>query len=606
MSATILTVTTTDDRNDGNLTDGLSLREAILIANNSPDTEYEILLTGGLTYTLTANGIDEDGGKTGDLDIVARSNILTIKTSNGEKATIDASGLLNSDRVFHVLEGGKSNLENLIITGGGATGTNRFEIDGGGGIRADETASVEVSNSIITGNTASGFSGGGGIYNRGFFNLQNSTVSENIADGRELGDNGGGILNSDFGTLIVVNTNISNNQALDGGAGIFNFETATLINVTINGNDGGGLESNDGSVALINTTVSGNQTETDAAGIELSGGSLNLLNSTVTENKTIERSSITQAAGIFNFDSTIELKNSIVAGNTVGNRPSDLATFQDEALFLGNNNNIVGEFGEARGTIGTGSDIIAIDPLVSPLQDNGGFTLTHIPLDGSPAIDAGNNSLIPVDGEDLDGDGNTTEQISLDQRDFARISNGTVDIGSVEFGSTQVPTSPPPPTPTPNLSLDIDGSGGQPSFARDGLLISAYLFYYQANRTDYSVLDRFNLDPNATRKTGNEINDFLKDQLTGLDVDSSGGQPSFARDGLLISAYLFYYQANRTDYSVLDRFNLDPNAIRKTGNEIAAYLQNFIGSNNVGNSFSSQTATTDIWNAIESPNNDFI
>jgi hypothetical protein len=543
MSATILTVTTTDDRNDGNLTDGLSLREAILIANNSPDTEYEILLTGGLTYTLTANGIDEDGGKTGDLDIVARSNILTIKTSNGEKATIDASGLLNSDRVFHVLEGGKSNLENLIITGGGATGTNRFEIDGGGGIRADETASVEVSNSIITGNTASGFSGGGGIYNRGFFNLQNSTVSENIADGRELGDNGGGILNSDFGTLIVVNTNISNNQALDGGAGIFNFETATLINVTINGNDGGGLESNDGSVALINTTVSGNQTETDAAGIELSGGSLNLLNSTVTENKTIERSSITQAAGIFNFDSTIELKNSIVAGNTVGNRPSDLATFQDEALFLGNNNNIVGEFGEARGTIGTGSDIIAIDPLVSPLQDNGGFTLTHIPLDGSPAIDAGNNSLIPVDGEDLDGDGNTTEQISLDQRDFARISNGTVDIGSVEFGSTQVPTSPPPPTPTPNLSLDIDGSGGQPSFARDGLLISAYLFYYQANRTDYSVLDRFNLDPNA---------------------------------------------------------------IRKTGNEIAAYLQNFIGSNNVGNSFSSQTATTDIWNAIESPNNDFI
>jgi hypothetical protein len=606
MSATILTVTTTDDRNDGNLTDGLSLREAILIANNSPDTEYEILLTGGLTYTLTANGIDEDGGKTGDLDIVARSNILTIKTSNGEKATIDASGLLNSDRVFHVLEGGKSNLENLIITGGGATGTNRFEIDGGGGIRADETASVEVSNSIITGNTASGFSGGGGIYNRGFFNLQNSTVSENIADGRELGDNGGGILNSDFGTLIVVNTNISNNQALDGGAGIFNFETATLINVTINGNDGGGLESNDGSVALINTTVSGNQTETDAAGIELSGGSLNLLNSTVTENKTIERSSITQAAGIFNFDSTIELKNSIVAGNTVGNRPSDLATFQDEALFLGNNNNIVGEFGEARGTIGTGSDIIAIDPLVSPLQDNGGFTLTHIPLDGSPAIDAGNNSLIPVDGEDLDGDGNTTEQISLDQRDFARISNGTVDIGSVEFGSTQVPTSPPPPTPTPNLSLDIDGSGGQPSFARDGLLISAYLFYYQPNRTDYSVLDRFNLDPNATRKTGNEINDFLKDQLTGLDVDGSGGQPSFARDGLLISAYLFYYQPNRTDYSVLDRFNLDPNAIRKTGNEIAAYLQNFIGSNNVGNSFSSQTATTDIWNAIESPNNDFI
>jgi hypothetical protein len=46
MSATILTVTTIDDRNDGNLTDGLSLREAISIANASPDSECEILLTG--------------------------------------------------------------------------------------------------------------------------------------------------------------------------------------------------------------------------------------------------------------------------------------------------------------------------------------------------------------------------------------------------------------------------------------------------------------------------------------------------------------------------------------------------------------------------------
>jgi CSLREA domain-containing protein len=208
MSATILTVTTTDDRNDGNLTDGLSLREAILIANANPDTEYEIVLTGGSTYKLTANGVNEDGGKTGDLDIAARSNNLTIRTTNGQKATIDASGLLNSDRVFQVLNGGKLLLSNAIVTGGKDSSFD-FRADGGAGIRADENSFVYVADSVITNNTVSGSSGGGGIYNIGTFILDKSTVSNNIANGTALGQNGGGIENS--GTLTVLNSTIEGN-----------------------------------------------------------------------------------------------------------------------------------------------------------------------------------------------------------------------------------------------------------------------------------------------------------------------------------------------------------------------------------------------------------
>jgi CSLREA domain-containing protein len=75
---TILTVTTTADQNNGVTTDGLSLREAILIANANPNTDYEIRLTGGLTYNLTANGVNEDGGLTGDLDIASRNNVFYI------------------------------------------------------------------------------------------------------------------------------------------------------------------------------------------------------------------------------------------------------------------------------------------------------------------------------------------------------------------------------------------------------------------------------------------------------------------------------------------------------------------------------------------------
>jgi hypothetical protein len=108
------------------------------------------------------------------------------------------------------------------------------------------------------------------------------------------------------------------------------------------------------------------------------------------------------------------------------------------------------------------------------------------------------------------------------------------------------------------------------------LLIAAFLFFYQSNRTDYSVLERFILAPDATRKTGNDIADYLKDGLELLDADGSGGQPSFSRDGLLIAAFLFFYQSDRTDYSVLDRFILAPDAARKTGNEVANYLKGFI------------------------------
>jgi Ca2+-binding RTX toxin-like protein len=132
-----------------------------------------------------------------------------------------------------------------------------------------------------------------------------------------------------------------------------------------------------------------------------------------------------------------------------------------------------------------------------------------------------------------------------------------------------------------NGSLDVDGSGGQTSFARDGLLISAFLFFYRSDRTDYNILDKFVLDSNAARKKGNDVASFLQDKLTIFDVDGSG-QTSFARDGLLISAFLFFYRNDRTDYSVLDKFVLDNSASRKTGNDVAAYLKDFLVTNTAG------------------------
>ncbi|MFM5890240.1 MAG: beta strand repeat-containing protein, partial [Dolichospermum sp.] len=435
----VLTVTTTADQNDGSATGGLSLRDAILIANANPTTDYEIQLTGGTTYNLTSNGINENAALTGDLDIKSRSNVLYIVAVGGQ-ATINASGLLNSDRVFQVLDGGQLSLQNVVVTGGNISSD-------GGGIRVDSNAALDLYNSTVTGNKASGYyNNGGGIYNSGVVYLRNgSTVSNNIA-----AEEGGGIYNSD-GTLIATNSTISNNEGGVYGGGISTLiGSVTLINTTVRGNsagNGGGIKSNGTSVALLNTTISGNSANSRGGGIYAStDGVFNLINSTVTKNTAISTEYGNGGGGIYSLGATVNLKNTIVAGNINSNAPDLLSSFLSSALFNGNNNNLIGNLTGAKGTVGTGTDIVNPNPGLGPLQNNGGLTLTHALLSGSPAINAGNNSLIPADTEDLDGDGNRTEPIPFDNRGsgFTRISSGTVDIGAFEF------------QPAPNLSLSIN------------------------------------------------------------------------------------------------------------------------------------------------------
>jgi hypothetical protein len=76
------------------------------------------------------------------------------------------------------------------------------------------------------------------------------------------------------------------------------------------------------------------------------------------------------------------------------------------------------------------------NPQLGALANNGGPTQTHALLTGSPAIDAGNNSLIPADVTDQDEDSNTSEPLPFDQRGpgFSRVVSGTVDIGAFEAG----------------------------------------------------------------------------------------------------------------------------------------------------------------------------
>lgn len=226
---------------------------------------------------------------------------------------------------------------------------------------------------------------GGGIYSRGNLIVTNSTLRDNTAG------NGGGIYSD--GTLVVTNSTLSGNRANPygsggGGGGIFDFGTATITNSTISGNStspGGGF-----------------------------GG------------------------GIWDFNSTARIGNTIIAKNIGDRNPLDGPDVYGNFTSLGYNligisNGSTG-FGVAGDIVGTTAS--PVDPKLGPLANNGGPTQTQALLPGSPAIDAGNNSLNPPG-------------ITTDQRGpgFVRIANSTVDIGAFEVQARSVPE----PASTPGL-----------------------------------------------------------------------------------------------------------------------------------------------------------
>ncbi|MEB3318659.1 MAG: choice-of-anchor Q domain-containing protein [Cyanobacteriota bacterium] len=429
----ILDVTTSADENDGSgtLGLGLSLRDAILTANNNPATDIEIRLAGGQTYPLRASGFHEDLARKGDLDIKARTGSLRVVATGEDKAIITADNLSIGDRIFDVLENANLSLSGLILSGGNCAGD-------GGAIHVDEGATLTILNGEIRDSRT--LSDGGAIYNLGTCILERVQIHANKATVSFLSD-AGGICNS--GNLLLVNSSVADNI----GEGIYNYETAILIGSTISGNSQQGIFLNGASAGLVNSTISGNQ----QPGIGSLDSVLTLTNCTLTENTSDDDD---EGGGIHNSDSVIFLRNTIVAGNfNTDSGPLDLS-----GEFNGDANNLIGSLTGATGTIGNGSDIVTLNPGLAWLAPNGGATRTHALLATSPAINGGDNTLVALDDEDADQDGDFIEVIPFDGRGlgYERIRSGVVDIGAFE--------SPIQPRGLPTVSLRLSPE----SLAEDG------------------------------------------------------------------------------------------------------------------------------------------
>jgi hypothetical protein len=315
-----------------------------------------------------------------------------------------------------------STLANNQATGGvpGLYGGDAGDGVGGG---LYNVGTLTVMGSTLSGNSAGGAAryGGGGIYNNGTL-----TVSESIMSGNSALQGGGGIHN-ERGALMVSNSTLSGNSAREGG-GIYNFGTLTVSNSTLSGNsasyDGGGIVNQFGTLTVNNSTLSGNSASRVGGGIYNYGTlPVTLTNVTLTANRANTGGGSFHGGGLSVAYGSPVLHNTLIAGNFRG----ATGTTRDDvygALNLGGDYNLIGDgtgmTGLSNGVNGNlvGSAAAPIDPLLGPLQDNGGPTQTHALLARSPALNAGDPAQLGV----------------ADQRGVARA--GGVNIGAYQASAS--------------------------------------------------------------------------------------------------------------------------------------------------------------------------
>lgn len=269
-------------------------------------------------------------------------------------------------------------ISSLTITNGRADDDS---VQNGGGIY-HENGTLTVSNCTISGNSAP--LGGGGIYNG------SGTLTVNATIFNSNGGDGSAIYN-DYGTLTVSNCTISGDSIYNDG--FTGSAAARIIASTFTGggihNDGRGFYDpntaeifpGNATLMVITSTFSGDSASIYNDGQEFGNATLKVSASTFS------------GGGLFNNGiagtAMLEIGNTILeAGTSGGNISNDAGTVASRGYNLSSDN--------GGGVLTSTGDQINTDPMLGPLQDNGGPTFTHALLPGSPAIDQGKRDAIPA------------------------------------------------------------------------------------------------------------------------------------------------------------------------------------------------------------------
>ena len=425
----VVIVDTTADEDNGVNVGNVSLRDAMKDAPAGSIVSFAPSLNGG-TINLTVGSLGF--GK----------NMIIDATSLSGGVTVTGSVI----RGFEVGRGRHARIAGLSVSGIESPFEDGAAILNSGGL--------DLVRCTVSGNIGGE---GAGLYNSGRLRMSGCTVKDNdtiLADG-------GGLLNS--GEAELTGCRFEGNGSVQRGAGIFNRGALRLSDCTFSSgfaNAGGGGLSNDGTLVVERSTFSDNSGESAFGGAIDNSGDAEVVSSTIANNlvnsgggggggiwntgKLLVRSSTISGnragddgGGVYN-SGQLSLENSIVAGNTADGAGPDI--FGPILSQIG-----VNLLGTTSGVTVPFTGIVA-NPMLAPLANNGGPTRTLLPLPGSPAINAGGPTTLPVD-----------------QRGLARVIGGVVDIGSVETGN-----------PIPGLYVDTladenDGIGSGMVSLRDAI-----------------------------------------------------------------------------------------------------------------------------------------
>ncbi len=446
----------------------------IQLADSLPTITKSIEIAGPGASALTIRGLGEAGGfrvlrvcvGQGFTSIAAA--ISGVAITNGFDSS-QGGGILLSDTP----DGDCSLSLNNVIVSGNAVGASSggAVVVSGGAIATENDTSLAINNSVISGNTASatatGFAGADG----GAINLEptasaevnNTTISANrvVADsgGGHAVANGGGVnLFADGGNATITNSLISGNEALADAESCCHARAF-----------GGGLAINSGSIS--NSTISGNRATANGGFPQAFGGffggfmgGASLTSVTLADNGTaivVRTAASGTNNGGANLGGYAELRNTLIAdpvgGLSCGVPESSETLFDPSAeppLSGGNNYD---EDGSCQ--FGAATDISGGDALLGPLADNGGPTLTHELLAGSPAIDAGTSLGLTTDQRGMPRPVQvlepTTETPVLPTAQASKVNpNGGdgADIGAFERQAIPGPDPVPDSGPNPDQS----------------------------------------------------------------------------------------------------------------------------------------------------------
>jgi CSLREA domain-containing protein len=447
-----LTVSKTTDSNDGVCDADCSLREAISAANTRAGPDG-ISLPPGI-YLIAG--------------VLTITDTVAIHGSDMNSTIIDGQ---NIDRVFILGPGINVEISDVTIQNGSSPLGGELDHQPGGGIYNSATLTLTQ---VILQNNIGG--SGGGIFNFGNLFAANISLTENFA---KNGVDGGGIGN--YGTLRLRDSTVTSNHALNGGGissrGIMtvtnslinhnengginnlglatiidstissntgaggllhygldeNIDVMTIINSTISDNDavtfgslpnrGGGITHRRGQMIILNSTISGNSSNEHGGGLSIESGTVMLNNVTMANNSADSDADGSGDGGGLYVVGLAITRNSLIAGNqdksSAGNVHPDCS-----GILKSNGHNLLHKVNGCTLLSGTG-DITNTDPLLGPLQDNGGASLTHALLLNSPAINAGNPALPGSGGDSCE---------TTDQRGVERSIGQICDIGAYEYG----------------------------------------------------------------------------------------------------------------------------------------------------------------------------